>query len=281
LILRTNRNISNPPRLAAAPGVFPMIRSLRAGLLGGALLLGLAATSANAHSPYLLPSTFDASDRKVVTVQGAFTESFFTPEVAMKSDAYAVIGPDGVRVPLKPTYFAELAVVEAPVEKPGTYRITTGQRAGRTAKAAKIDGEWRFFEDGKAPADAIDMQSLTLAEVYVSHGAPSDAALAPIGKGLEFHAITHPSRITTGQDAVFEVLFDGKPLAGQAIALSPADDRYADAKAAPRTVTSDAKGRFAIKVDRSGVYQIQTRYRVANGQFGQSFTYALTFESLR
>ncbi len=261
-----------------------MIRSLRAGLLGGALLLALAAPAAQAHSPYLLPSVFDASDRKVVTVQGSFTESFFTPEVVMKSDAYAVIGPDGVRVALKPTYLSEVALVEAVTEKPGTYRITTGQRAGRTAKAALVKGEWQFFEGDKAPADAIDMQSLTMAEVYVTRGAPNDAALAPVGKGLEFHAITHPSKITTGQDAVFEVLFDGKPLARQEITLSPADDRYADTKAAPKTVTSDAKGRFALKVDRSGVYQVQTRYRVAPaaaGQPGQSFTYALTFESLR
>jgi uncharacterized GH25 family protein len=268
--------------------MFPMIRSLRAGLMGGALLLALAAPmvpgAAQAHSPYLLPTVFDASDRKIVTVTGSFTESFFTPEVVMKSDAYAVIGPDGVRVPLTPTYLREVALVEAAVEKPGTYRITTGQRGGRTAKAALVNGEWKFFEGEKAPADAIDMQSLTMADVYVTRGAPSDAALAPIGKGLEFKAITHPSKIVTGQDAVFEVLFDGKPLANQAISLQGADDRYADAKAAARTVTSDAKGRFAVKVDKSGIYQIQTRHRVAPaaaGQPGQSFTYALTFESLR
>jgi len=268
-----------------------MIRSLRAGLMGGALVLTLAAPmvpgAAQAHSPYLLPTVFDASDRKIVTVTGSFTESFFTPEVVMKSDAYAVIGPDGVRVPLTPTYLREVALVEAAVEKPGTYRITTGQRGGRTAKAALVNGEWKFFEGEKAPADAIDMQSLTMAEVYVTRGASNDAALAPIGKGLEFKAITHPSKIVTGQDAVFEVLFDGKPLANQAITLQGADDRYADTKAAARTVTSDAKGRFAVKVDKSGIYQIQTRHRVAPaaagqpGQPGQSFTYALTFESLR
>jgi uncharacterized GH25 family protein len=265
-----------------------MIRSLRAGLLGGALLLALAAPmipgAAQAHSPYLLPTVFDASDRKIVTVQGAFTESFFTPEVVMKSDAYAVIGPDGVRVALTPVYTRELALVEAVTEKPGTYRITTGLRGGRTAKAALVKGEWQFFEGEKAPVDAIDMQSLTMADVYVTRGAPNDAALAPIGKGLEFHAVTHPSKIVTGQDAVFEVLFDGKPLANQEITFQGADDRYADTKAAPKTVKSDAKGRFAVKVDKSGIYQVQSRYRVAPaaaGQPGQSFTYALTFESLR
>jgi len=261
-----------------------MNRFLRAGLMGGALLFSLAAPAAQAHSPYLLPSVFDASDRKVVTVQGAFTETFFTPEVVMKSDAYAVIGPDGVRKPLVPTYLRELALVEAATEVPGTYRITTGQRAGRVAKAALVDGEWKFFEGEKAPADAVDMRSLTTAEVYVTRGAPSDAALAPIGRGLEFRAITHPSKIVTGQDAVFEVLFDGRPLAGQAITLNAADDRYGETRTAPRALVSDAAGRFAVRVERSGVYQIQARHRVAPsaaGQPGQSHTYALTFESLR
>lgn len=261
-----------------------MIRSLRAGLLGGVLLMGLAAPAARAHSPYLLPSVFDASDRTLVTVQGAFTESFFTPEVVMKSDAYAVIGPDGVRTPLTPTYLRQLAIAEVATEKPGTYRVTTGQRAGRVAKAALVDGEWKFFEGDKAPASAIDMQSLTTAEVYVTRGAPNDAALAPVGKGLEFRPITHPSKIITGRPALFEALFDGKPLAGLAVTLSAADDRYADAKAPPQTFITDAKGRVAVKVERSGVYQIQARHRLAParpGQPGQSHTYALTFESLR
>ncbi|KSB90104.1 nickel transporter [Caulobacter vibrioides] len=256
-------------------------------LASAALLAGLGLSGlAHAHSPYMLPSTFDVSDRKVVTVQGSFTESFFTPEVVMKSDTYAVVGPDGVRKPLTPTYLRELALVEVPVEATGTYRITTGQRAGRVGKATLVNGEWEFLEPGKAPAGAqvVDMQSITTADVYVTRGAPSAGALAPVGKGLEFQAVTHPSDITTGQPAKFVVLYDGKPVAGQEVTLTLGGDRYADAKAAPVTVKSDAQGRFEIKPERSGAYQMQARYRVApaaEGQPGQSHTYSLTFESLR
>jgi uncharacterized GH25 family protein len=80
------------------------------------------------------------------------------------------------------------------------------------------------------------------------------------------------------------VLFDGKPVKGQVVTLHGADDRYADTKAAPITVTSDDQGRFTIKPTRSGAYQIQARYRVAPtaaDPIGRSYTYALTFESLR
>ena len=266
---------------------------MRRSLLSAAFAAGVTlaamtlAGAAQAHSPYLLPSTFDVSDRKLVTVQGSFTESFFTPEVVMKSDAWAVVGPDGVRKPLTPTNLHELALVEVPTEAPGTYRVTSGQRTGRTAKAVLVKGEWEFLEDpSKAPAGTtpVDMQSLTLADVYVTRGAPNTAALAPIGKGLEFVAVTHPSEITTGQDAKFVVLFDGKPVKGQAITLNGADDHYAEAKTAPVTVTSDDQGRFTVKIARSGVYQIQSRYRVAptaTDATGHSYTYALTFESLR
>jgi uncharacterized GH25 family protein len=253
----------------------------------GAAFAGALAGAAQAHSPYLLPTVFDASDRKLVTVQGSFTESFFTPEVVMKSDAWAVVGPDGARNPLTATNLRELALVEVATEAPGTYRVTTGQRTGRTAKAVLVKGEWEFIEDpSKAPAGTtpIDMQSLTLADVYVTRGAPSAAALAPVGKGLEFVAVTHPSSVFTGQDAKFVVLFDGKPVKGQAVTLNAGDDRYAETKIAPVTVVSDDQGRFTIKVARSGVYQIQARYRVAPTTIdptGHSYTYALTFESLR
>jgi len=265
-----------------------MNRSIRATLVAGATLAGLLlGGAAQAHSPYMLPSAFDVSDRKVVTVQGSFTEAFFSPEVVMKSDAYAVIGPDGKRTPLTPTYLRELALVEAPIEAAGTYRITTGPRVGRTAKAALVKGEWVFLEspaDAPAGAKVVDMTSLTTADVYVTKGKPSAAAVVPVGKGLEFVAITHPSSIFTGENAVFEVLFDGKPVAAQEVTLNAGDDRYADVKTPPKTLKSDATGRFTVKVERSGVYQIQARYRVAptaDGQAGQSHTYSLTFESLR
>jgi len=261
---------------------------MRRSLSFAAFAIGAAfASIAQAHSPYLLPTTFDVSDRKLVTVQGSFTESFFTPEVVMKSDAWAVIGPDGARKALTATNLRELALVEVATEAPGTYRITSGQRTGRTAKAVLVKGEWEFLEDpSKAPAGAtpVDMQSLTLADVYVTRGAPTKAALAPTGKGLEFVAVTHPSEITTGQDAKFVVLFDGKPVRGQAITLHGADDRYAETKAAPITVTSDDQGRFTIKPAYSGAYQLQARYRVAPtaaDPVGHSYTYTLTFESLR
>lgn len=255
------------------------------------LLLGLSVAAAGAllgaaaqaHSPYLLPNQFDASNRDHVTVQASFTEHPFTPDVVMKSDDFHAVGPDGAKVALTPSYFRDLTVLEAATEKDGTYRITSGVRAGRMSKVIQKDGEWVFLEPGKpvpAGVTPADMQSITVAETYVSRGAPNKVALAPRGEGVEFHALTHPNDVYAGEEAKFEVLLDGKPLAGQDIQIAAAGD---DMDGELATVKSDAAGKFAIKVDKPGAYLAITRHRVApqGGQPGRSLTYSLTFEATK
>lgn len=253
--------------------------------LGGVLLAALVGGAAQAHSPYLLPNDFDATGRDHVTVQASFTEHMFVPDIAMKSDDFHVVGPDGARVAVTPVYLRDLAVFEAPTPVDGTWRITSGQRVGRTAKAVFEKGEWVFLDPEKPlppGAKAVEMQSLTTAETYVSRGAPTTTALAPLGKGLEFHAITHPDSIFAGEDATFEVLLDGKPLPNQFITLVRGDERYAE-KAKPVEVVSDAAGKFVIRAPQVGVYLAMTRYRIApkGDEAGRSLTYALTFEAAR
>lgn len=258
-----------------------MVRIRLGGLVLATALMGGAA---QAHSPYLLPNAFDATGRDHVTVEASFTEHFFVPDVVMKSDDFHAVGPDGAKITITPTYLRDLAVFETPTVSDGTWRITSGARVGRTSKAMLVKGEWVFLEPDKpAPAGAtpVDMQSLTTAEVYVSRGKPSAAALAPTGKGLEFHALTHPNSIFVGQDAKFEVLLDGKPLPHQTISVHRANEDEGEA-AKPVEVVSDAAGRFAVKVDQAGVFLAMTRYRLApaEGKPGQSLTYALTFEAV-
>lgn len=257
------------------------MKILRLAVLGAALGLGGAA---QAHSPYLLPNGFDLSGRDHVTVEASFTEHPFIPDVAMKSDDFHLVDPTGARKPLTPTYFRDLAVMEATVDGKGTWRLSSGARAGRTAKVYRKGDDWVFLEPGKPAPDGValaDMQSFTTAEAYVSRGAPNDAALAPTGQGLEFHALTHPNNIAVGADARFEVLLDGKPVAGQKILLTRADADVDGGK--PQEVVADAAGRFVVKVARPGVYLAMARHRIApaDGQPGKSLTYALTFEAVQ
>ncbi|CAN7181527.1 DUF4198 domain-containing protein [Phenylobacterium sp. LjRoot225] len=254
---------------------------LRLMVLGAALAV---AGGAQAHSPYLLPNGFDLSGRDHVTLQASFTEHPFIPDVVMKSEHFHVTDPTGATRPLTPSYFRDLTVLEAPVEGQGTWRFSSGARAGRMSKVIRKGEDWVFLEPGKpVPAGVVpaDMQSITTAETYVSRGAPNQVALAPLGRGLELHPLTHPNSISVDQEARFEALLDGRPLPGQKILLVRAD---ADADGdKPQEIVADAAGRFALKAGRPGAYLAMTRYRIApvDGQPGRSLTYALTFEAVR
>jgi len=252
-----------------------------------ALLAISAATISSvlqAHSPYLLPNAFDVVERKHVTVEASFTETFFVPDVAMKADDYHVIGPDGAKQSLTPVYTQDLAVIEAPTLAQGTYRISTGQRSGRTAKAIYRDGDWEFIEPGKAVAASdrvYDVKSITTADVYVSRGKPSDVALAPRNRGLEFRSVTHPNSLFVGAEAKFEVLYDGKPLAHHAVSVHAGDERYSNRKIYAETKT-DAAGIFTVKLDRPGLYLAMTRHRLlpaSKDEPATSHTYSVTFEA--
>ena len=109
------------------------------------MVSGLA-SAAHAHSPYLLPNAFDLSERDHVSVQASFTEEFFVPDVVMKGDHWNVIGPDGNSLPLTPVYTRDVTVLDVDTPRPGTYRISSGRREGRVARAViGQDGEWKFL----------------------------------------------------------------------------------------------------------------------------------------
>jgi len=253
-------------------------------LVCAALSLAGASLAADAHSPYLLPNTFDIVERKHVTVEASFTETFFVPDVVMKADDYHVVTPAGAKQALTPVYTQDLAIIEAPTPAAGTYRISTGQRTGRTSKAVYRNNDWEFVDPGK-PAQAnervYDVKSITTADVFVSRGKPSDTALAPRNEGLEFRPLTHPNSLFAGGEAKFEVLYDGKPLADKPVAVHFHDERYSNRKVYTETKT-DAAGRFSVKLGHPGIYLAMTRHRLlpaAEGQPGTSHTYSVTFEA--
>jgi uncharacterized GH25 family protein len=248
-----------------------------------AALLGCVAQTALAHSPYLLPNQFDVTERDHVSVQASFTEEFFNPDVVMKAEGYHALLPDGRRVALVPNYTKDLAVLDVDTTVTGTYRLSTGVRGGRTSKAALVNGAWKFFDEDEAPpagAKLHDMRSVTRADVYVSRGTPTDAVVAPGGKGLEFQMLTHPNRLFAGKPAQLRVLFDGKPLVGQLLQLQRAAS-VGEAAPAAVELRSGADGAVTLPLSAPGLYHAMTRYRFAlpSGEAkAESHTYALTLE---
>lgn len=258
------------------------------------LLTGLLAASiafaVSAHTPYLAPSDFAPQPGATIALDAAFTETFLVPEVAFDGGEFAVIGPDGKRgAPDKVQPFKLRTVVEHTLAKtPGTWRFSTGPRLGARFRTWEIDGKRESSRDAEAkvPVGAkivSDFQSLTLAETYVTAGAPDRAALAPRGKGLELVAIDHPNDLFVGERFAFVVQYDGKPLANQPVEITEAV-WTSDRKPQVVKLTTDAQGKAAMELRQAGTWVALTRHRTpapaGSGAPEYSNSYTLTFRVL-
>ncbi len=259
-------------------------------LCAAALVAALAIPAASAHTSYLLPTVFTTAKGNFVTLQASFTEDFATPEIAVDSNDYHVVLPDGSRGDFQSvTPFRQVVILESPLTEQGTYRFTTGARLGRTSKVALIDGEWKpLFEEGnKVPENAIKVvtsQTETVADVYVTKGPSTRTAVdATIGR-LAIHPLTHPNEIYLDEGFSLDVMFDGKPLADQTVTLSRDGGDYESPKY-HKEFTTDTDGHLDLSFDKPGIYLLMTRHR-ADAPAGadtdeRSYTTSLTFEVLR
>lgn len=240
---------------------------LTAAFLAGVMLALNGGGAALAHQPYLRPNVFDATGRDHVTVEASFTEDVFAAEVVMRSDFFHVVGPNGDTPITAVTYLRDIAVFEAAVPQDGTYRLSSGPRQGRTAKMYQsADGVWKMVgeEDGPPPpgAELVDVQSITVADVYVTRGAPSTEALQTTGQGLELKPVTHPNDIIAGEDAVFELLLNGRPLANAPVTVFREAGRW-DGRKVEADLSTGPDGRFTLKVSGPGAYMTLIRHRMA------------------
>ncbi|MEJ0061558.1 MAG: DUF4198 domain-containing protein [Terricaulis sp.] len=257
------------------------------GMIWG-LALMLAPTAASAHTSYLKPNSFGSAEANAVTIEASFTEDFLRPEIPVESQDWHLYRPDGLR----DTYdnvvvLRQMTVLESDLTEPGTYRFTTGERLGRTSTQARIDGQWRPLEPGAAaPAGAPTRQSqtATVADVYVTKGAPSDAVLGIAVGHLAIRPLTHPSAIFLDDGFRFRVAFDGAPLANQDVNVYRDGGIY-DETPFHQVFRTDSNGELHLSFDRPGAYLIMTRHS-ADAPAGsatqiRSYTTSLTFEVTR
>ncbi len=248
-----------------------------------AALLALAATPAFAYTAYVQPDAYWPEDSDV-RVRGAFASQFFTPQIATQS-SFILLGPDGARLPSDYIDLApEAATLHAELPRQGTYRISTGEQLGAVATLVGVDGQWRQLGQGEAAPEGAPvrtLQTVTLADTYVTRGQPSSEVLAAPGGRLLIRPVTHPNQVLAAQGMQVDVLFDGQPLANAAVVLYAQGDP--DTKL-DRFAVTDANGRATFNFDGPGVYVIAARYRadMPAGSAAQvaSFTSTLTVEAL-
>lgn len=258
--------------------------------LAGVLALAALAFSASAHTPYLTPGNFAPAAGETVTLDAAFAETFFVPEVVFDDSEFAVIQPDGgVVSPDTVQRLKTRAVAEHSVSAGnGTYRFSTGPRLGARFRTWEANGKQQSSRepDAKVPAGAkmlSDFQSLTLAETYVTVGQPDRAALKPYGKGLEVVPVGHPNDLYVGEKFEFVVHYDGKPLAGHKVEITEAV-WTSDRKPQTAVLLTDTQGHAAFPLDSAGTWIALIRHRTpapaGAGVPEYSNSYTLTFRVL-
>jgi uncharacterized GH25 family protein len=259
----------------------------RSGL--AALCLATLAGAASAHTSYLAPSVFATTEADLVTIEASFAEEFmFRPEIAVQSQDFHVLRPDGRRDAFdRVETFRQLTVLESDLTEAGTYRFTTGERLGRTSTVVRVRGEWRLLAPGEsAPrgAQVERSQTATVADVYVTKGAPTRSVVDKSIGRLAIRPITHPNAVYVDEGFDFEVLFDGAPLADQEIVVDRQGGDYEEPRF-QQAIRTDAQGRAHLRFDRAGVYLIMTRFRAAAPDGSEtphrSYTTSLTFEATR
>ncbi len=257
------------------------------GCATAALIMGALATGTNAlaDTSYLKPNFFTTATSDIVTVQSSFTEDFPNPSVAVKSDAWTVIGPDGQPAKFDTVQpFTQVTILEAATKASGTYRLSTGERLGRVGPQVLIDGAWQPFAPDRAiPAGAQTRQSqtATVADVYVTRGAPTKAPVEARVGALELKPVTHPNDVYMDTGFAFKVLLNGKPVANQQVEIWREGGAYEE-PSFRKQVASAADGGVKLAFDKPGVYLIWTRLS-ADAPAGaatpvRSYTTSLTLE---
>jgi hypothetical protein len=253
-------------------------------ILISALALSFVAGPVAAHSPYMKPNVFAADTRNHVVVEASFAEGDFRPEVAIAATGWNVTGPDGKVIALTPAATLKAATyLEVPVSAKGSYRISSGERVGRVAKAAEKGGDLRFLEGAHTELHEgetlVEVQSLTRSDVYVSKGEPTP--IAPVGTGVEFQPLTPANSLYVGEPVRMVVLRDGQPFAGAPVTLMQDGAVYTETGLPDIEMVADDRGEVTFTPQRAGLYLIQTRIRWATAtDKWSSFTATTTFEIL-
>jgi uncharacterized GH25 family protein len=260
-----------------------------------ALALAALALPAQAHRPWLLPSSTLAEGKDpTVMIDGAISENYFDfDHMPLKMDGVSVTGPDGAVIAAPAVTMARFrSSFDLKMPAPGTYRVALVSKTVMASyKAGAEVKRFRGTEEAFAKEVPSDAPELTVSrqyarmETFVSATKPSTGALKPSGTGLELVPITHPNDLHAGEKASWRFDLNGKPLANFAFSLIPGGVKYRGVLGEIR-VTTDANGVASITLPEAGMYALNAAFPVSNQKGGgpnppsSRYSYAATLEIL-
>ncbi|PHR59945.1 MAG: nickel uptake transporter family protein [Robiginitomaculum sp.] len=266
------------------------LKKLNITLLGVVGMSIFATGTALAHTAYLKPNTFSTMRGNTITLESSFTESFSNPEVVVKSKNWHFYTPKGERKNFDMVQsHKQVTILEQAIEDNGTYRFTSGERLGRKGEMYKLkDGSLQsmFGHDRKKKpqpegAVTITTQTATIADTYVTKGAPTLAVLQTRIGRLAIIPVTHPNEIYAEDGFAFRLTFDGKAMKNQSMTLYRDGGMYADDKGVVKLKTGK-KSVTKIDFKQPGMYLLMTRHKADAPEGSEtdlrSYTTSLTFE---
>lgn len=237
-------------------------------------LAGLSVVSLNAqaHKPYLLPSTTEVEPARDgsawVTFDAAVAENLFTIDFALKLDGLEITAPDGSKLEPQNVNNGKLrSTFDLNLTKPGTYKVALVNKSVMGSYKDKEGNMKRFraTEETLAkevPADATEVktsQQEARIETFVSTGATNMNVFKPTGKGLEMVPVTNPTELHSGDKVTWRFLLDGKPAANQGVSLFQGGVKFRGTLGEIRQTTND-KGELTLTLPAAGQYMVSTSW---------------------
>lgn len=229
----------------------------------------LTSMQASAHRQFIIPTStiVNGNSPWVSFDAAAATDIFYLDHVALNVSGLLITAADGTLVKAENINTGKLRTsFDLRADQQGTYKISL-VNDGINA-SYKENGEakrWRGSAEDFAkevPTNAQDLvvtQSQGRVETFVTNGKPNATALKVTGKGLELNPITHPNDLVDGEPAQFQILLDGKALAGVNVTVIAAGIRYRH-KLDEQTLTTDKEGKINVQWQGAGLYWLNASY---------------------
>lgn len=243
-----------------------------------ALALACMPQALCAHERFILPShTLLSGDApQVVTLRASISNDIFHPDRPLGDSntgaevgdlkalfavlQHPVINPAGeLSNNTRWQAFSRYSVADVPISQDGTYRIALVQPELPMTTFVNAAGtpQRRFGKSPKLPDGASNIVRRTTAsrvETFVSLNNPSPGAIKPVGQGLELSGKSHPNDLFVGEQAQFQLFYDGKPLTTAAkVLLIKGGTRHRNDRN-EIALDVDNQGRFSFTPEQAGFY---------------------------
>lgn len=255
------------------------MKQLKAAMATLAIFSG--ALPASAHAGFILPDAFAYKSCSGLGAIATFSDYFPSPEIVLTAPDFRLIGPAGEVAFDRVSADHAMTRLEASLDVPGSYRITTGERLGRKGKVTVQDGRYvRLEGDETLPegTPVLTSQTATVSDTYFTCGGNTTAIDTAAAGRLAI--IPEADDGPAAQRRSFRVTFEGAAIEPEEAYLIPAYSAYGGAHEG-EAVTFSKPGTLTLEDLAPGIYLLLVRHIAPSPETAEtdvrSYSTTLTF----